>query len=445
FFIYFFFCQSPSHDSLPGGKESGGQSEDTPAHTVPGVHGGKDAASSPCRMTVATGDPSDEAAAHPGHPQDYDPEADHECCERVVINISGLRFETQLKTLSQFPETLLGDPKKRMRYFDPLRNEYFFDRNRPSFDAILYYYQSGDIFSEEIRFYELGEEAIEMFREDEGFIKEEERPLPDNEFQRQDYRHNLCHGHPDIYRRGNAQVSRCSLFTLCIIWFSFEFLVRFFACPSKAGFFGNIMNIIDIVAIIPYFITLARSWQTRPEDGQAGQQAMSLAILRVIRLVRVFRIFKLSRHSKGLQILGQTLKASMRELGLLIFFLFIGVILFSSAVYLLRRMSLSHSLRIVGSLCAIAGVLTIALPVPVIVSNFNYFYHRETEGEEQAQYLQVNVPKADSAEELKKSRSGSTISKSDYMEIQEAVNNSNEDFQEENLRRPTARWPTQTM
>ena len=74
-------------------------------------------------------------------------------------------------------------------------------------------------------------------------------------------------------------------------------------------------------------------------------------------------------------------------------------------------------------MCAIAGVLTISLPVPVIVSNFNYFYHRETEGEEQAQYLQVNVPKADSAEELKKSRSGSTISKSDYMEIQEAVNN----------------------
>lgn len=477
-------------------------------------------------MTVATGDPSDEAAAHPGHPQDYDPEADHECCERVVINISGLRFETQLKTLSQFPETLLGDPKKRMRYFDPLRNEYFFDRNRPSFDAILYYYQSGgrlrrpvnvtlDIFSEEIRFYELGEEAIEMFREDEGFIKEEERPLPDNEFQRQVW---LLFEYPEssgpariiaiisvmvilisivsfcletlpIFRNDEGEMHKTHsevfspetnttiisytstyftdpffvLETLCIIWFSFEFLVRFFACPSKAGFFGNLMNIIDIVAIIPYFITLGTELADTPEDGQPGQQAMSLAILRVIRLVRVFRIFKLSRHSKGLQILGQTLKASMRELGLLIFFLFIGVILFSSAVYFAEAdepESQFESIpdafwwavvsmttvgygdmvpttiggKIVGSLCAIAGVLTIALPVPVIVSNFNYFYHRETEGEEQAQFLQVNVPKTDSIEELKKSRSGSTISKSDYMEIQEAVNNSTEDFQEENLK-----------
>lgn len=89
--------------------------------------------------------------------------------------MSGLRFETQLRTLNQFPDTLLGDPHRRIRYFDPLRNEYFFDRNRPSFDAILYYYQSGgrlrrpvnvplDVFSEEIKFYELGELATNKFR-----------------------------------------------------------------------------------------------------------------------------------------------------------------------------------------------------------------------------------------------------------------------------------------
>ena len=91
---------------------------------------------------------------------------------------------------------------------------------------------------------------------------------------------------------------------------------------------------IDLVAIIPYFITLATIVAEKEEviapkapvapNKEGNNQAMSLAILRVIRLVRVFRIFKLSRHSKGLQILGRTLKASMRELGLLMFFLFIG-------------------------------------------------------------------------------------------------------------------------
>lgn len=105
--------------------------------------------------------------------------ADYELSERVVINISGLRFETQLRTLQNFSNTLLGDPRRRVRYFDPLRNEYFFDRNRPSFDAILYYYQSNgrlrrpvnvplDVFTEEIKFFELGEEAFNKFREDEG-------------------------------------------------------------------------------------------------------------------------------------------------------------------------------------------------------------------------------------------------------------------------------------
>ncbi|XP_061920621.1 potassium voltage-gated channel subfamily A member 1 [Entelurus aequoreus] len=475
-------------------------------------------------MTVVSTDNVDESATLPGHPQDDECDV-HECCERVVINVSGLRFETQLKTLAHFPDTLLGNPKKRMRYFDPLRNEYFFNRNRPSFDAILYYYQSGgrlrrpvnvplDMFSEEIKFYELGAEAMEKFREDEGFIREEERPLPDKEFQRQVW---LLFEHPESSgpARGIAIVSVMVILisivifcletlpelkedagerrraagnstrshrsyvltdpffmveTLCIIWFSFELLVRFFACPSKMAFFRNMMNSIDVVAIIPYFITLGTELADDPDDkegkgggggggGGGGEQATSLAILRVIRLVRVFRIFKLSRHSKGLQILGQTLKASMRELGLLIFFLFIGVILFSSAVYFAEAeepeshfSSIPDAFwwavvsmttvgygdmypvtiggKIVGSLCAIAGVLTIALPVPVIVSNFNYFYHRETDGEEQAQLLHV------SQQNLAPDDGSSLLSKSEY------VDNSIDNLREANLRGANCTPPT---
>lgn len=35
------------------------------------------------------------------------------------------------------------------------------------------------------------------------------------------------------------------------------FLHRFMACPNKLNFFRDVMNVIDIIAIIPYFITLA--------------------------------------------------------------------------------------------------------------------------------------------------------------------------------------------
>ncbi|XP_043561365.1 potassium voltage-gated channel subfamily A member 2 [Chiloscyllium plagiosum] len=437
------------------------------------------------------------------------------CCERVVINVSGLRFETQARTLGQFPDTLLGDPSRRMGYFDPLRNEYFFDRNRPSFDAILYYYQSGgrlkrpanvpfDIFSEEVKFYELGEEATLKFREEEGLVKEVDRALPDDEFKRQVW---LLFEYPesssparviaivsvlvilisivifcletlpefrdeDFPRpAGGVPANRTArpaagwplaspfgdpffiVETVCIVWFSFELLVRFFACPSKAAFFRDLMNTIDVVSIAPYFITLGTDLASRQTNGQ---QAMSFAILRTIRLVRVFRIFKLSRHSKGLQILGHTLRASMRELGLLIFFLFIGVVLFSSAVYFAEAddpksqftsipdafwwavvtmttvgygdmKPITVGGKIVGSLCAIAGVLTIALPVPVIVSNFNYFYHRETESEEQAPASQAAPASCPSL--LRKFRRSSCSSsslgaKSDYVEMDESLRES---------------------
>lgn len=38
--------------------------------------------------------------------------------------------------------------------------------------------------------------------------------------------------------------------------------------------------------------------------------------------------------------------------------------------------------KVIGAICALTGVLTIALPVPIIVSNFTYFYQRQMEDTE---------------------------------------------------------------
>ncbi|KAI3387684.1 hypothetical protein SNEBB_001136 [Seison nebaliae] len=392
-----------------------------------------------------------------------------ELSERIVINVSGMRFQTQLKTLNTFSNTLLGDPKRRIRYYDPLRNEYFFDRNRPSFDAILYYYQSNgrlrrpatvpvDDFTQEIRFFELGEEAYNKFREEEGFSAEETCILPQNEVMRRIW---LLLEYPET-SNGARLIAIISVFVIvlsivifcletlphfkryhvierighhgknvttisemdtpemnepffliescCIIWFTLEYFVRLCSSPDKLKFMKSIMNLIDIAAIVPFFISLNTVINGSSSDSVTNQ-ATSLAILRCVRLIRVFRIFKLSRHSKGLQIVGQTLRASLQELGLLIFFLLLGVILYSSAVYFAEagiEASQFKSIpdafwwamatmttvgygdmtpigfwgKIVGSACSITGLLMIALPVPVIVSNFNYFYHRGTEDDQ---------------------------------------------------------------
>lgn len=43
---------------------------------------------------------------------------DHGLCERIKLNVSGMKFETQLRTLSTYPDTVLGDPNKRIRFVD---------------------------------------------------------------------------------------------------------------------------------------------------------------------------------------------------------------------------------------------------------------------------------------------------------------------------------------
>jgi len=45
--------------------------------------------------------------------------------------------------------------------------------------------------------------------------------------------------------------------SVCVSWFIVELLLRFISCPSKRSFCRDIMNIFDVLAIVPFFVTLA--------------------------------------------------------------------------------------------------------------------------------------------------------------------------------------------
>lgn len=97
---------------------------------------------------------------------------------RVVLNVGGETYETYLRTLRRFPNTLLGNQDKLNHHLCPSTKQYFFNRSRVFFDAILFYYQSNgilscpegvplELFINECHFYELPEDAIERLKPQE--------------------------------------------------------------------------------------------------------------------------------------------------------------------------------------------------------------------------------------------------------------------------------------
>ncbi|XP_077994792.1 potassium voltage-gated channel protein Shaw-like [Glandiceps talaboti] len=188
---------------------------------------------------------------------------------------------------------------------------------------------------------------------------------------------------------------------VCVTFFTLEIILRFIFCPSKLEFYKSAQNIIDFLAIVPFYIDAICRIANVNVSGTAND------ILSFARIVRIFRIGKLTRHFSGLKILVHTIKASAKELLLLIIFLGLGILVFASLVYYAEKWLADEdarndftnipvgfwwavvtmttvgygdmaprtpSGRIIGAICAVFGVLTIALPVPVIVNNFALYY-----------------------------------------------------------------------
>ncbi|GMT05065.1 hypothetical protein PENTCL1PPCAC_27239, partial [Pristionchus entomophagus] len=384
--------------------------------------------------------------------------------EKIVLNIGGVRHETYTATLKKIPATRLSRLTPSLANFDPLLNEYFFDRHPGVFGQILNYYRTGKLhyptdvcgplFEEELQYWGLDASDTEpccwmqllhakdtqetlavLDKMDSDIMRDDDDPdLREQEIMKkfgweedffQGKRTKWMHYKPRLwalfdepYSSTTAKViatvsvtfivisilSFClkthpafripslslvvnsslsyasmqrtstdphwifgQIELVCNIWFTFEILVRFAFCPCKGGFFKSPLNAIDLIATLSFYT--------------------DSVVLR------------------GLQILIHTFRASAKELILLVFFLILGIVIFAALVYYAERMEVNpdnqfqsiplglwwaictmttvgygdmtpHTSfgRLVGSLCAVMGVLTIALPVPVIVSNFAMFY-----------------------------------------------------------------------
>lgn len=410
---------------------------------------------------------------------------------RCILNCGGVRHETYKATLKKIPATRLSRLTENLGNYDPVLNEYFFDRHPGVFAQILNYYRTGKLhyptdvcgplFEEELEYWGLDSNQVEpccwmtytQHRDTQETLTvldrldlDTEKPSAEEVAKKFDYLDDYYAGnlswwqktkpkiwsmfdepysssaakvigvisvffivvsivsfclktHPDMrvpvirnitvrtsynstaWTLDKYQTSAHQAFffveCVCNAWFTIEIIMRFLSCPNKFLFLRSSVNIIDYVATLSFYIDLILQ--------RMASHLENADVLEFFSIIRILRLFKLTRHSSGLKILIQTFRASAKELMLLIFFLVLGIVIFASLVYYAERIqpnphndfnSIPLGLwwalvtmttvgygdivpktylgMIVGTLCALGGVLTVALPVPVIVSNFAMYY-----------------------------------------------------------------------
>src|SRR3569832_2207817 len=62
---------------------------------------------------------------------------------RVILNVGGARYETYMHVLKKIPATRMSRLTPSAANYDPVLNEYFFDRHPGVFQEILNYYRTG--------------------------------------------------------------------------------------------------------------------------------------------------------------------------------------------------------------------------------------------------------------------------------------------------------------
>lgn len=112
----------------------------------------------------------------------------------------------------------------------------------------------------------------------------------------------------------------------CVVCFSLELLIRFIVSPDKLRFFCNVLNIFDLLAVLPFYVALAIS-------AQSLTAVQSAYVLRVLRLTRAFRLVKIYRYSSTVQVFVKTIRECIKDFLMLGFLILMTMIVFASCSY----------------------------------------------------------------------------------------------------------------
>ena len=307
----------------------------------------------------------------------------------ITVNISGKKYFITTELLSRYPESLLSHKHKRKYFYDCLRDEYFFDRNRCAFESIFTFYVSkgslvspGDqefpqqLLADELHFFGLYQYLSKHDKMNNVVIPsalKKERVIPNRRWQKELWK--ICEvpdssltarlinlislliiitsvvilcldtlpearrpstlsgifylksqrRESDLTEKAKERIKiMTTLEAFCIGWFTFELFIRFLVSPSKKKFFLQPLNVIDLVAIVPFYISFIIS---------TGKFGFPLYFVRVLRLFKIFQVMKISRYLSVVNVLRQTINSCFTDIWTMNFLILVASVLFGSVVY----------------------------------------------------------------------------------------------------------------
>ncbi|KAL4217704.1 hypothetical protein ACF0H5_022445 [Mactra antiquata] len=189
---------------------------------------------------------------------------------------------------------------------------------------------------------------------------------------------------------------------LCMTYFILETFVHFSTCPRKLTYFFNPYHLLKITLVITMIIsTIFEVRKDLYRDSLVLEQFYFFCkTMNVLRLLLIFRLYKIY---DGLNILLLALRYSVKELALLVLSLIIGVIIYGCLIFAAEiktemfattQISMWWSLitmttvgygdfyptsalgYTVGVVCAVNGVIVLALPIAAVAGTFNNLYSR---------------------------------------------------------------------
>ncbi|EFC37717.1 predicted protein [Naegleria gruberi] len=135
-------------------------------------------------------------------------------------------------------------------------------------------------------------------------------------------------------------------------FFTVEYMLRLigniYSKKDAKYFFFNIMNLIDLMSFIPYYLEVVLYYIFRYSLGQdhyITSMVMNLQIIGVFRVLRLLKVFTLTKHSGKVRLLLIAIRRSVDLLLAVIYFVIATVFILGTLIYYAERGTFDHELK----------------------------------------------------------------------------------------------------